>query len=131
MVFQTIKTSELLRSLLPKDQEELSLLQFILHSAQTLQRGSALDIGLVKSATVALAEEKPGFGLPADVQNFLMNLPEDLKRYFHGLIEAVEIYHSIHGQPLPINRLTLTDETVYELRQIRDMCMEEGLRSIY
>ena len=59
------------------------------------------------------------------------SLPEESRNYFYGLVEALEIYQSIHGRWIPVHSLTPGDPSVQELKQIREMCLEEGLRSIY
>jgi hypothetical protein len=131
------RETSLLKSLIPKTQEDLSRLRFLLHCAHLIQRGAALPSPeqnlenlLGQSGTLVLNDYRtPGVGL--DLKSFLLDLSEESRRYFHGLVEAMEIYQSIHGQSLSIHNLTLSDQSVYELRQIRDMCLEEGLRSIY
>ena len=100
----------ILQSLVPRNEEELSLLQRLLHQAQLMARG------------IPLYENDPGL---------FDAIPHDARRYFHGLVEAVEIYQSIRGQSPPVQNLTLQDPVVYELKQIRDMCLEDSFRSIY
>ena len=88
---------------------------------------SDLQLGSVQVAMNVSHESQPaiaGFDLPT----FLGSIPEDAKRYLHGLVEAMDIYQSIYGKPLSIS---LSEQSVRELKQIRDMCIEEGLRSIY
>jgi hypothetical protein len=58
-------------------------------------------------------------------------LPEESRNYFYGLVEALEIYQSIHGRWIAVNSLTPGDTSVQELRQIRELCLQDGLRSIY
>lgn len=111
---------EVLKTLSPRNEEELSLLQFLLGCAQRLHCGTSFSLAS------KMAAEKG-----ADLIQLLGSLPEDAKKYLHGLVEALDIYQAIHGQGLAIQALTLSDKSVYELRQIRDMCLAEGLRSIY
>lgn len=112
--------TRILQSLIPNNAEELSLLRNLVRWAQQLQQADAAAF----SARMSFSEE-------FDPMAFLSALPEELHRYFHGLIEALEIYHSIHGRPMAATDLSLSNDSVRELKQIRDMCLEEGLRSIY
>lgn len=125
---QATQIVRLLRSLVPTNEEDLSLLQKLVVCARLMQeRGhSDLQLGprLVKAESHDLQPVAVGFDLPA----FLRSIPEEASRYLHGLIEALDIYQSINGRPLST---TLSDQNVRELKQIRDMCLEEGLRSIY
>lgn len=130
MVGQIKKISDILKSLIARDQEELSLLQWVIEAAQSLHGGSQMDMGLQLDGR-SMAVVQSSAGLPFDIRRFLEMIPEDASRYFNGLIEALEVYESIHGEPVPVGSLTLSDKSVLELRQIRDLCLEEGLRSIY
>jgi len=128
MLPQRVNVSEVLKSLVPKDQEELSVLRFLLHCAQWLRRDTHMDLGL---GPVRRSNERTTNTFSFDVPGFLELIPEDSKRYLHGLVEALDIYQMIYGQTLTAQNITLSDKSVYELRQIRDMCLEDGLRSIY
>ncbi len=128
-VHQTGKVSEVLKSLVPKDQEELSILQLVVDCAQSLQRASLMDLRLGRD--IAAANQESSRGMPLEAKSLLEQIPQECTRYLHGLVEALDIYQTIYGHSLQGQSLTLADKTVYELRQIRDMCLEEGLRSIY
>lgn len=130
MFIEKVRASELLKSLLPKDQEDLSLLQFIVHCAKLLHRGSQIDLGLGRTS-VALLEEGKGFGLTEDVQQFLLSLPEESKRYLHGLSEALEIYYSMANHPIAQPVFSLSEGAFQEIKQIRDMCMDDRFCAIY
>ena len=127
---QSTQIGRLLRSLVPTNEEELSLLQNLVVCARLMQQRGHSDLQLGPRLVVAGGQDSQphpvtaGFDLPA----FIRSIPEDAKRYLHGLVEAMDIYQSIYGKPLST---TLSDQSVRELKQIRDMCLEEGLRSIY
>ncbi len=113
--------NDLIRSLLPKDQEEMHLLQVLIDSVQSFGKKQA-DLALLP---VAAAKSS------IDEKSLWEMVPEESRRYLHGLIEAVEIYQSIHGQmrmtqPIPVN-----PASVNEIRQIRDMCLEHVPWSTY
>ncbi|MBI4405113.1 MAG: hypothetical protein HY537_13200 [Deltaproteobacteria bacterium] len=129
MVAQRLKISELLKSLIPKDEDELSLLQFILRCAVLLHRPFQSDLALGVKTSVCV--EVPTADWETDLGKFIEMVPEDAKKYFYGLVEALEIYQSIYGRSIPIQNLTLSDRSVRELKQIRDYCLQDGLRSLY
>lgn len=124
------KLSEVLETLVPSDEEGLSALRFLISCAQRIRRGGHADLSL-RPAEVLAVDGTAQLSPSADAQGFLINLPERLKRYFYGLIEAIDIYQSMTGQSLSSEELDLSDPVLHELRQIRDMCLEDGLRSIY
>lgn len=97
--------SEVLKSLLPRDEEELNTLQTVIESLQSLNRARRGDL--------------------------IGSIPSEAHKYLHGLIEALEIYQHIYGHALTVSSLSLSGKAVHELRQIRDMCLEEGPRSLY
>lgn len=125
---QATQIGRLLRSLAPTNEEDLSLLQKLVVCARLMQQRGHSDLQLgPRLVQAGIQDSQPGavgFDLPA----FLRSIPEDARRYLHGLVEAMDIYQSIYGRPLST---TLSDQCVRELKQIRDMCLEEGLRSIY
>jgi len=130
IVLQAMKVSEILKSLAPKNQEELSLLRVVLSCAEKLHKGPHMDLGLGPAyRSGGFLEEQPGIHF--DAQTFLQSIPEDSKKYLHGLVEALDIYQSIYGHPLHIQNITISDKSVRALKQIRDMCLEEGVRSLY
>jgi hypothetical protein len=105
--------SRILKSLQPRNANELSILRFVLNCAEQIRDAKAVD-------------------RRKDLHTFIQQIPDETRRYFHSLVEAMEIYQSIRGPTLPLQTLSLSDYTfVAELKQIRDMCLEEGLRSIY
>jgi len=65
-------------------------------------------------------------GIRSEVHQLVSDLPGDAQRHFHGLVEALEIYQSLHGPCSTPRELKLR-----EVKQIRDLCLSEGLRSIY
>src|SRR5687768_11415367 len=102
------RVARVMKSLAPTDDEDFSCLRAVITRAHQTQHE-------IERGTEELIA-------------FLSALPEELTRYFHGLVEALEIYQSIHGRPVLQD---LSENTVRELRQIRDLCLAEGLRSIY
>lgn len=116
--------TQILKSLAASNVEELNLLKSLVRWAQQVQEGSSIQA--LNGISCRL-----GFSEDLDPVAFLRSLPAELHRYFHGLVEALEIYHSIHGRPVSVAELSLSNGSVRELKQIRDMCLEEGLRSIY
>ena len=132
MLIHKLKLSSVLKTLVPKDQEELTILQWVVESAQSLQRASLMDLGLGRLAAFSHSQATTGVAPSYNQgQQLLEQVPEDCKRYLHGLVEALDIYQTIYGKTLRGQSLSLSDKSVHELRQIRDMCLEEGLRSIY
>ncbi len=51
---------------------------------------------------------------------------EEIHHYFAGLVEALEIYHSIHGEHFSPESIALNDKSLYEIKQIRDLCLLQG-----
>lgn len=122
MSHQAIKY--ILESLVPRNSEELSQLRNIVNWALQVQQSASLNTLSTLSARFAISE-----GM--DPLSFLRSLPTELHRYFHSLVEALEIYHSIHGRPISLAELTLGNRSVQEIKQIRDMCLQEGPHFVY
>ena len=74
--------------------------------------------------------QKASQGLRSDFHYLLNNLPLEAQRYFYGLVEAMEIYHSLHGPTLSPEEIT-AEGKLQELRQIRDLCLFDGHRTAY
>lgn len=128
MMLERLQLSETLKTLMARDQEELSLLRFVLHCAQLIHRAANTDLSLGQSELAVVSASN---GVGADVQNFLSDISEDSKKYLYGLVEALDIYQSIYGRALSVQNMSLTDRSIYEIKQIRDMCLQDGLKSIY
>lgn len=128
MMLEKLQLSEILKTLMARDQEELSLLRFVVHCAQLMHRAANTDLSLGQSELAVVSASN---GVGADVQNFLSDIPEDSKKYLYGLVEALDIYQSIYGRSLSVQNMSLTDRSIHEIKQIRDMCLQDGLRSIY
>ncbi|MBY0371647.1 hypothetical protein K2X33_13255 [bacterium] len=111
--------SEILKSLTARNAEEESLLQTILGIAQSFHQRGHKDLGL---AAVT------GESQAADLQ-LLTSLPEEARTQFFGLVEALEIYQSIHGTATSL--LNLNETAVTELRKIRDICLQGGTHAFY
>lgn len=103
----THKIAGILKSLDPHTPEERELLGIVLGWAQ-----------------------KASLGVGYETISLVSTFTQEAQRYFHGLVEAVEIYSSLHGGKIPLVVLC-GDQSVREIRQIRDLCLEDGLRSIY
>ncbi len=99
---------QLLESLDPRNDEERSLLGAVLVWAEQWNRGEFLA-----------RRDKDGAA-------FLSELAPEAQRLFHGLVEALGIYLSVHGRIGDLQSGALG-----ELKQIRDLCLQEGLSSIY
>lgn len=123
--------SSLLKTLFPKTQEDLALLRSFLACALYFQDRASLDLGLDTVPAELGMETKAAGEIELELQQMIQAIPEDAIRYFHGLVEAVQVYQSIYGQPLRIQNIGLSDKSFHELRQIRDMCLDDGLHSIY
>ena len=126
------QVTEVLKSLVPKDPEELSLLRSLLFCAQRIYRKAHQDLG-IHSRTLKLEDSRMA-GAPSpefEIQRMIDSIPRQERRYFDGLVEAMEVYHSIYGRPVPVNTVTQGGPVIRELRLIRDQCLHEGLRSIY
>ena len=123
------RITEIITNLNATSPDDLELFYQLLRAAQTIQRRNQPDIGLSNRLNSVV-----GFGssveTPLDVIEFIRLIPDQVLRYFHGLVEALEIYQSIHQKPLP-TQIEPTDSIVGELRKIREYCILEGLHSIY
>jgi hypothetical protein len=109
--------SEILDSLVARNSEEESLLQTLFGIAQSLLNLGQKDLGLMAVA----ASEQPA------LRELLTTLPESARTQFFGLVEALEVYQSIHGEPL----VRLNDAVVTELKAIRDLCLNGGTHASY
>jgi hypothetical protein len=137
MVTEKMRLSDILTSLDAKEPEEISLFRFLLQCAHAFHKRNHSDLGLTTrkvsgAETLRMYSSDGGIhGTNMDILRFVEELPRHSMRYFHGLVEALDIYQSIHGKPLPISTISPSDESVRELKQIRDLCIQEGLHSIY
>ncbi len=127
------KLSELLISLVPQDDDELSVLQQVMACALYFQQKAFLSLGpLGRESAISMANlSSRAEGLSDEFTKVLSSIPEQASRYFHGLIEAMDVYQSIHGIAVPIATLSARDRSLQELKQIRDMCLDEERRAIY
>lgn len=129
MVAEKLKIDEVLTRLSANDSEELSLFRMLLYCAHRVHRRNLRDLGLSQRIADVVSFDEPA-DFSADILQFIRQIPQQSMRYFHGLVEALDIYHSIHGKPVPIT-VDPSDDAVLELRQIRDLCIQDGLHSIY
>jgi hypothetical protein len=119
---------DVLESLAAETPQQLSVLRGVVAFAQSLQARAQRDLGFAWAADLA-SEVCAAFNLAADFPRWLAALPEESRRYFYGLVEALEIYQSIHGRWIAVSSLTPGDTSVQELKQIRELCLQDGLRS--
>lgn len=133
-VQDTSLLAQILVSLSATNTSEWSVLKTLLGYADKMRAREA-SIGLHGSEMLSVSsmrlEASALAGADGDVFEFLAQLPERSLRYFHGLMEAMDIYQSIHGQNLLAAEVLPSEKSLREIKQIREMCMEEGLRSIY
>ena len=116
--------SAVLRSLSPRNGEELILLRALLTGVRAMHRRVYADLGysgLNRGNTVSLST-----GYRAS-EELLAAIPAGDKRYFDGLVEAFEVYQTIHGEAFPVDSQPNPDMTLGELRRIRDLCLQRGL----
>jgi hypothetical protein len=111
----------------PRDEDEQSLLERILDSVEWMHRHAHSDLGLYHSEKTAWDRGSA----PADVDLFIRQVPPDARRYLHSLVEAVEIYESIHRTPLRGSNPNWSESSLQELRQIRDFCLQDGVRGFF
>jgi hypothetical protein len=116
--------SQILHSLIPRNPEELSLLQSLLAGVRAMHKRVYGDLGFSRVTSLSTVTLTSGYSASEEL---MAAIPAADKRYFDGLVEAYEIYHSIHGQALSIDTLSLHDGALNELRRIRDLCLEKGL----
>jgi hypothetical protein len=116
--------SEILKSLVARNDEEATLLQSILRVAQSFLTSGQRDMGLALAAS-SPSERESETALP----QLLTALPEESRTHFSGLVEALEIYQSIHGPVASI--LSLNETAVTELRKIRELCLDGGTHAYY
>ena len=119
--------ARVIKSMMPKTREELSQLSWVIHFARRVQKGVWRDPRLEPLVAFEFAGGRP----PSDVGSFIETLPSDCQVYFHGLVEALDVYHSIHGREVPLEEGSLKENIIHELRQIRDMCLDTNLRVPY
>jgi hypothetical protein len=117
------KILEVLKSLVAHDPEEWSALRLILSCADFLYQGRPLP---AVSNSPRTAEDAANLS-----HQLLEGLPGDYKRYLYGLVEALEIYHSIHGKILSVGDISPAHPSIGELRQIREMCLDDSLHCVY
>src|SRR5262245_32150185 len=103
--------------------EEESVLQSLIGFAQTLLSRGQKDLGL------ALAAEPLAAVGSTELPRLLTGLPEESRTHFSGLMEALEIYQSVHGTLGSL--LNLNEAAVAELRKIRDICLQGGTHAYY
>ncbi len=113
--------SDVLKSLVAHNAEEASVLQSVLGMAQSLLAMGQKDLGL---AALSAPE-----GQEPELPKLLSSLPEESRTQFSGLVEALEIYQSIHGTVTSI--LNLNETAVSELRKIRELCLHGGTHATY
>lgn len=120
------RISRLIKSLTPDDPEEKSLLRALLECAESIYHRCHQDLGLSFGTSSAVLST--GVGAPDldfESERVLEMIPSEAKREFDGLVEAVEIYYSIHGRS-PSQMLAVRDTPISELRSIRDYCLQRG-----
>ncbi len=91
-----------------------------------MHRRAYADLGLSRLEVASSLTLATGYSASEEL---LAVIPAADKRYFDGLVEAFEVYHSIHGEAVPLemahHTLALT-----ELRRIRDLCLQRGLETL-
>ncbi len=112
--------SEILNSLVARNPEEESTLQTLIGFAQSLLSLGHRDLGMAMAAQTTHPE------LP----RILTSLTEEGRTQFFGLVEALEIYQSIHGRAAA-SILNLEETAVSELRKIRELCLQGGTHAYY
>jgi hypothetical protein len=100
------------------------LLRALLASVRAMHRRVYADLGFARVAAATAVSLSSGYSA---CEELVAAIPPSDRRYFDGLVEAFEVYHSIHGVSVPIETLTTQDHTLGELRRIRDLCLESGL----
>ncbi len=130
MLVKGDRISGLLKSLLPKDQDDVTMLRTVLACAQHFQKRTYVDFGPSGMRELMVTELSAHGGLQ-EFLDLLHGLPPDALRYFHGLVEAIDVYRSIHGKGVPLGTLSIDDKWMHELRQIRDICLDDGLHCMY
>lgn len=114
----------LLQSLSPRNEEEVHTLQTALACAEFYGVNSPLGMHMTgRNGLVASQATLPG-GFP-EFRKFLDSVPEDAARLFHGLVDALGVYRDIHGRGFAIDQVRQNQDALAELRQIRDLCLDE------
>ncbi len=131
IIFSGVKVSKVLESIVPSDEEELSVLQHLIYCAQLFQRSEKSDLSLAAVDVVTASSAPQPMGVEFDVKGFLSGLSEGSKKHFYSLVEALDIYQTIKGTSLSPAGLRFKDRVVYEIKQIRDMCLQDGPRAVY
>lgn len=119
----------LLRSLQPNSPEELNLLRGLVRMAQSVQDWAS-DLGL--AATVVWERCATALGTQDEFPRVFNSLPPHIKNEFYQLVEAVEVYRSIHGASLSPDQIRPEDPAILqELRRIRDWVHSAKLTRAY
>ncbi len=114
--------SDIIKNLVAHSPEEQSTLRTVLKIAQTFAAKGQRDLAL---ATLSSSElESPALG------KLLVSLPEESRTQFFGLVEALEIYASVHGTAASALQ-NLNDAAVSELKKLRDICLQGGTHAYY
>lgn len=129
MLHGSAKFVEVLGRLNPQSDDDWDCLRDAVECALSVAQANHTDEGLsmVPSERRWSAPTKPT--QKSDPPEFLNTLTSEGRGLFYALMEALEVYHSIYGKQLTPENLDSAD--VAELRKIRNMCLREGLRSVY
>jgi hypothetical protein len=119
-----------LKSLTARNEQETYLLQTLVGLAVSVG-GRASDLAVA----AALEWERASKTLPQaySFPEVFNSVPEDVKNEFYRLVEAVQVFGSIHGPIALENSLQSQQPPSWlgELRRIRDLCQAAGFRAAF
>lgn len=127
MAWGVSKIRKVLRSLAPRNDEELHLLGTLLGLA-----GSVVDRASDLAVAAAVEWERTSGELPRSYSfpEVFNSVPEDVKDEFYRLVEAVQVLRSIRTPDSEVSQLIATPESLGEVRRIRDL-MPSSFRTRY
>lgn len=130
MAWGVVRIRKVLKSLMARNEQEQYLLSTLVELAVSVG-GRASDLGVAAS----MEWERASQALPEShsFPEVFNSIPEDIKNEFYRLVEAVQVFSSIHG-PIRIEKpLAGADAPgwLVELRRIRDMVTVAGFKAAF
>jgi hypothetical protein len=125
MGWGVIRIRKVLKRLVARNQMEQDLLNALVGLAESVV-GHASDLAVAAS----LEWERVSASLPEShsFPEVFNSVPEDVKNDFYLLVEAVQVFRSIHG---PKHLEPGGEEWLVELKRIRDLCTVTGFRTAF
>lgn len=134
MSWGVVRIRKVLKSLGARNEQEQYLLRTLVGLAVSVG-ARASDLGVAAS----LEWERASKALPEShsFPEVFNSVPEDIKNEFYRLVEAVQVFSSIHGPiQFEVHKAAAEapvklPEWLAELRRIRDMCAAAGFKAAF